>query len=258
MDIAVSTLFAILIISFIIALLLYSVYGWYKNLVLLRTVTDINRGTWSERELVIDLLKSGIPAITIFHDLYVERRQGYYSQIDAVVVTRVGIIVFEVKDYSGWIFGNGYHNQWTKILAYGREKYRFYNPILQNKGHIEALKTRLKGIADVPFYSVIVFYGNCTLKEINYIPGQTYVGYAGSVNLILEKIMRNNPTAHYNDKWEVINVLREAVANGANHEIVQRHIQNIRSNSNESSGFLDQVFCVMMRVMRSGRWKRRW
>ena len=42
MDIAVSTLFAILIISFIIALLLYSVYGWYKNLVLLRTVTDIN------------------------------------------------------------------------------------------------------------------------------------------------------------------------------------------------------------------------
>ena len=70
--------------------------------------------------------------------------------------------------------------------------------------------------------------------------------------------MRNNPTAHYNDKWEVINVLREAVANGANHEIVQRHIQNIRSNSNESSGFLDQVFCVMMRVMRSGRWKRRW
>lgn len=145
MDIAVSTLFAILIISFIIALLLYSVYGWYKNLVLLRTVTDINRGTWSERELVIDLLKSGIPAITIFHDLYVERRQGYYSQIDAVVVTRVGIIVFEVKDYSGWIFGNGYHNQWTKILAYGREKYRFYNPILQNKGHIEALKNKVEG-----------------------------------------------------------------------------------------------------------------
>ena len=41
----------------------------------------------------------------IFHDLYVEKHKGHFSQIDLVVVTEVGIIVFEVKDYSGWIFG---------------------------------------------------------------------------------------------------------------------------------------------------------
>lgn len=58
------------------------------------------------------------------------------SQIDVVVATNVGIIVFEVKDYSGWIYGNGNQQKWTQVLSHGREKYRFYNPILQNRSHI--------------------------------------------------------------------------------------------------------------------------
>ena len=28
------------------------------------------------------------------------------TQVDVVVATKKGIIVFEIKDYSGWIFGN--------------------------------------------------------------------------------------------------------------------------------------------------------
>ena len=36
---------------------------------LLHTVTKSNRGTKTERALVLTLLKSGVPAVTIFHDL---------------------------------------------------------------------------------------------------------------------------------------------------------------------------------------------
>ena len=180
--------------------------------------------------MILKLLKHEIPAITIYHDLYVERYSGQYSQIDAVVVTRVGIIVFEVKDYSGWIFGKGYQNYWTQVLAYGKEKHRFYNPILQNNGHIQTLKNKLSNIADVPFYSVIVFYGRCTLKNVCYIPDNTYVGYAGSVISMVREILENNPPANYKDKWGVINVLKEAAANGESWEIVNRHIHNVRNN----------------------------
>lgn len=78
-----------------------------KERELLETVTSLERGNWSERALILKLLKQGIPAITIFHDLYVEKINSNYSQIDAVIATKAGIIVFEVKDYSGWIFGKG-------------------------------------------------------------------------------------------------------------------------------------------------------
>ena len=81
-----------------------------------------------------------MPAHVIFHDLYVEKHKGYFSQIDLVVVTEVGIIVFEVKDYSGWLFGSGNQSQWTQVLAYGKQKYRFYNPIMQNNKHVTELR----------------------------------------------------------------------------------------------------------------------
>jgi hypothetical protein len=52
---------------------------------LLRTVTKLNRGTRSERKLVLTLLKYRIPAQTIFHDLYVKKSNNKYSQIDLAV-----------------------------------------------------------------------------------------------------------------------------------------------------------------------------
>ena len=131
-----------LIIIFLILLLVVSifVYTEFKDRELLKTVTKLNRGTRSERKMVLKILKSGIKSTAIFHDLYLNNENGKYSQIDLVVATKVGIVVFEVKEYSGWIFGNENQINWTQILAYGRRKYRFYNPILQNEKHIEDLK----------------------------------------------------------------------------------------------------------------------
>ena len=141
---------------------------------LLETVTKVSRGTRTERNLVLRLLRRGIPAQTIFHDLYVKKYNDGFSQIDLVVATKVGIIVFEVKDFSGWIFGKGHQTQWTKVLAYGKRKYRFYNPIMQNNKHIEDLKKQLNQI-NVPFYSIVVFYGNCVLKDISFVPNGTFL-----------------------------------------------------------------------------------
>lgn len=74
----------------------------------IQSVTSLNRGTWSERDLIPQLInKCGIDKRAIHHDLYIRKEDGTYTQIDLAVPTPQGIIVFEVKDYSGWISGNG-------------------------------------------------------------------------------------------------------------------------------------------------------
>ena len=200
------------------------IYGKIRDYKLLKTVTKPNRGTKTERQLVLTLLKNGIPAVTIFHDLYLQKKDGTFAQIDVAVPTKVGIIVFEVKDYSGWIFGNGNNTQWTQVLAYGREKNRFYNPIKQNNSKIQELK-RLFG--NVPFYSVIVFYGDCIFKDISCVPEGVFLVKPNGVLGVVSAIMNNNAPAKYSDKREIVRIFKEAVANGDSIEVQSQHINDI-------------------------------
>ena len=210
----------------LIALIL--VFNAIREKKLLETVTRSNRGTRTERDLVLSFLKQGIPAQTIFHDLYLKKYNGNFSQIDLVIVTEVGIIVFEVKDYSGWIFGAGHNSQWTQVLAYGKRKYRLYNPIMQNNKHVSDLRKQLRQFETIPFYSIVVFYGNCVLKDINFIPDGTFLIKSNRVLKVVETIMKNNELARYINKDEVIRVLKEAVKNGEDKETQIRHIKNVR------------------------------
>ena len=193
---------------------------------LLETVTNLERGTSAERDLVLKLLRYGIPAQTIFHDLYVKKQNGYFSQIDLAIATTAGIIVFEVKDYSGWIFGTGYQPQWTQVLAYGKQKYRFYNPIMQNNKHIADLRKKLKQFENIPFYSVVVFDGDCELRDISFVPERTFVVREERVLEVMRIIQAKEP-APYTDKHEVIRVLREAVENGMYKGTEKQHIEKV-------------------------------
>lgn len=197
-----------------------------ENIDLITSVTPICRGTSSERLLILTLLRYGINSGAIFHDLYIYKPDGKTSQVDVVVATSVGIIVFEVKEYSGWIYGKGNQQKWTQVLSYGREKYRFYNPVLQNKSHILQLKRILK--ENVPFYSVIVFYGYCELQDISFIPQNTYVTKSYRVLEVVDEILQNNSPANYKDKHHVVNILKKTVANGKKDEIEEQHIENIK------------------------------
>ena len=196
---------------------------------LIKSVTSFKRGTKSERNLVLKLLKYGIPRATIFHDLCIEKSNGEFSQVDIVIATTEGIIVFEVKDYNGWIFGDGNYSHWTKVMAYGKKKYRFYNPIKQNASHIKTLKKQLKQFENIPFFSIIVFYGDCELKEINYVPEGTYLVKPRRIREVLKLIKRNNEAAPYTNKQDVLRILQQAVLNGENIKKQKKHIDNINN-----------------------------
>lgn len=215
-----------LILSCIVILYLYHRH----NMKLLCSVSSPNRGTVAERRLVIKMLKMGVHPKAIFHDLYVPKKNGEFSQIDIVVATPQGLLAIEVKDYSGWLFGNEKQRYWTQILNYGKEKYRFYNPIMQNAGHLKALREQSEQFAHLPIYNVVLFAGNCTLKEIDYSSKNTFVGYTSDISYVLKEASKFR-LAQYTDKREVAQLLRRAVENGDNPRIVATHIASVQKKS---------------------------
>jgi hypothetical protein len=223
-----SLLIIIIVITFLL-IIGYFVYLEHEDLKLLKTVTLPNRGTRSEREMVLILLKKGIPAQTIFHDLYFINKSGSISQVDLVVPTKVGIIVFEIKEYGGWLFGKGSRTNWTQVLAYGKEKYQFYNPIMQNQKHIESIINQEDQLKNIPFFSIVVFFGNCEFKDISAVPEDVYLIKSWEVNDILEKILSDNQSAKYVNKFKIVELLRQAVKNGDDETIREKHFSNIES-----------------------------
>jgi len=191
------------------------------------------RGTYSEHKLVSELILMGFNPGAVFHDLYLRIPGGFYSQIDVVLATKVGLIVFEVKDYSGWIFGNANQEYWTQSLSYGYNKNKFYNPILQNKAHIENLKKCLFLQNKIPFYSIIVFYGDCEIKTDISAPEKTFIIFDEQIAETVNYILETGEKAKYPDKQLIIKILNDAVKNGEDPSIVKQHVQNIQMFLNQ-------------------------
>lgn len=214
----------ILLICLIVGIV-YFTYSNRKERELIEQVTSFTRGEWSERRVVLKLLKEGINPKAIFHDLYIQKPNGEYTQVDVAVATKSGIIVFEVKDYSGWIFGNEHQKYWTQLLAYGKEKHRFYNPVMQNHGHIQAIRQNLPQNPGVPIYSVIVFFGNSEFKNVTCNANNTFIIYPRSIRQVVAEILMQ-PNANYGNKYEIMDVFTKAVQNGNDPMIVSSQINS--------------------------------
>jgi hypothetical protein len=98
----------------------------------------------------------------------IPKKNGETTEVDVILICTKGLFVFESKNYSGWIFGNEAHKNWTQTLPKGWKgdchKERFYNPIMQNAAHIKHLRNIIG--QDRLVHSIIVFSDSCTLKNI--------------------------------------------------------------------------------------------
>ena len=101
----------------------------------------------------------------ILINAYVPKKRGGTTEIDVIFLHEKGIFVLESKNYSGWIFGREKDRYWTQSFPNGKKE-RFYNPIMQNRGHVNALQQLLPHIAATHFYSYIVFSERCQLKKV--------------------------------------------------------------------------------------------
>ncbi len=111
------------------------------------------RGKQGEAVVAMRLKELPKSEYAVFNNLLIQRGE-YSSQIDHVVVSEYGIFVIETKNYKGWIYGGEYSEHWTQNI-WGN-KYQLYNPILQNQGHVNALKYYLNR-RDLPLFPVVTF-----------------------------------------------------------------------------------------------------
>ena len=127
----------------------------------------------------------------VFNDLIIPDADGT-SQIDHVVVSDIGIFVIETKNYQGKIYGNGKSSEWYQYL--GENKYPFYNPILQNAGHLKCIARALH-MPESHFVSIVVFPNQTTLKVdaqsavLHFCELTDYIRqYSSSISLTPEQI----------------------------------------------------------------------
>ena len=103
------------------------------------------------------------------NNLYIPMSNGNTTEIDLVFLTEKGVYVIENKSYSGIINGEIAQREWL-VTAPSGKTYGLYNPIMQNQGHIKAIKSYLENNSpifaekEIKFFSVVVFSDSCILK----------------------------------------------------------------------------------------------
>lgn len=105
--------------------------------------------------LVADVLKS-ITDIMILNNVKLPLYNGY-TEIDHIVFGKFGIAVIETKSISGSVTGNV--NDRNLVHNIGTKIHNLYNPVLQNKTHVDNLNYHLRknGYINLPVYSIVVF-----------------------------------------------------------------------------------------------------
>ena len=143
--------------------------------------------------LIYKVLESLEPPRKFLFNLYLPKWNGGTTELDMVLLHESGIYVFESKNYGGWIFGSENQQYWTQTLPAGRgqsQKHRFYNPILQNDGHLESLYQILRAVRPLsgppPYYSYIVFSNRCKFMDVPYAHASETVKQAHIENIRLK------------------------------------------------------------------------
>jgi hypothetical protein len=85
------------------------------------------------------------------------------TQVDHILVSRYGIFVIETKHYSGWIFGEEWQPQWTKVLY--KHKFKFQNPLHQNYKHVKAVQMLLDFLPPEQIEGAVIFTGTAQFKN---------------------------------------------------------------------------------------------
>lgn len=75
-----------------------------------------------------------------------------YVFIDYLLLTPAGIVVLDLQDYNGFIFGGPNIDQWTQMVR--QRGYKFENPLHQNAWRVQIIRALVE---DAPLIGKVVF-----------------------------------------------------------------------------------------------------
>lgn len=126
-----------------------------------------------------------VPENQILRNVYIPTADGKTSEIDLIVVSKKGLLVFECKNYAGNVYGDAQRNKWIQYL--GKKKSFFYNPFMQNRSHIKHLKKYLGTYGGIPIIPMVATITRGNWKVKNYGPEDYLLGYNSHLKEILTK-----------------------------------------------------------------------
>lgn len=155
----------------------------------LREGESISEGLYCELLTVfeLELCKYADKKGIVLHNLEFEVGNRTV-QIDAVFITTKGILVFECKNFSGKVSGAEYMKKW--VLQTMKKRYDFYNPIMQNQAHIQALQ---HVFPNTKCYSLVVFSESCILEYIDIHQADTFVFNLQAIKDVITDIFNDDP-----------------------------------------------------------------
>jgi hypothetical protein len=168
------------------------------------------------------------------------------SQIDNMLLTQKALYVIEVKNYQGYIFGNEISDEWTVTIkhinskktksgkTYNKvhiSKHKFYNPIKQNKTHINKIKN-LTGILSVlPVYNIVVFGKRAVIKNVEHSK-ESYVLHQNELfRFVQEKEKILTYEIDTNVQIDIIDELYSI--NIIDKKMRREHVKNIKNKYNK-------------------------
>ena len=182
-------------------------------------------------DLIFNALIMHFRTNNILRNFYLRKKSGKLTEIDLLLVTTKGIFVFESKNYSGWVFGNEESRQWTQTFPNGL-KFKHYNPIIQNKIHIECLKHNLLKFSNVPYFSIIVFGEDCELINVSVSSNNVYViKLSETISTIYNILSLHEDVIEESTVNEIIEQLSSL--SHSPDEIKKQHLLEIKENSNK-------------------------
>lgn len=193
-------------------------------------------------------------------NLYVPRKNGGTTEIDVIYITRKGIFIIESKNYIGYIFGDDSAYNWTSTLYGGKTWYggkkviknHFYNPVKQNRKHINALREYLGGITA---FSIIVFGDGAELKNITLSAPDVRGCNSRKLNAHIRDIWNYDPDVY--SESQVINIYNRLLPlTNADRQVKQAHVKMIENRKN-NPGTGNWPWCggnLVLRTAKTGKY----
>lgn len=209
-------------------LILFVVIALVVVLKIFRPVIIGKRG-----ETNVKLILSVLPEseYIVRNDILLKTERGT-SQIDHIVVSLYGIFVIETKNFSGWILGNQYSDEWVKNV-YGK-KYSFRNPLKQNYGHVKALE-RVLNLPYSRFIPIVVFSRRAQLK----VETEQAVIYSDellkTIRAYRQPLLTSKEISNIAQKIDGLTL--------SSSENKKAHVENIRRNTYEANRKIKSGIC---------------
>lgn len=176
------------------------------------------KGSRGESAVARHLEYNSVSLCHVINDVIITDSSNKHSnQIDHIVVNNRGVIVIETKNYQGRIYGSEHDTYWTQVLAYGKSKHKFYNPVKQNEAHAAKIRRYLNYA--VPVYPLVVFVQNNT----QYIRANNVIGFC-QLNNTIESI--GVPNTLSSEQMDTIAMQLWDLKN-KNDDLKEQHIQYV-------------------------------